>query len=157
MYVCILHLLRTNMSCKWDGKSFICPNGRCGRRAADYIQKAVWKKWVFNLDLMEYLIRTTWRNIGKFMSIICVDLSDVGYIIIVIMSGEKVVLDNIYDYIWQSLQLNTVTVAVVAFQNWGCLQFWVHPENSGPRGGGEWGSKINWAWWNFFKGVAWVI
>jgi len=33
------------------------------------------------------------------MSIICVDLSDVGYIIIVIMSGEKVVLDNIYDYI----------------------------------------------------------
>ena len=21
MYVCILHLLRTNMSCKWDGKT----------------------------------------------------------------------------------------------------------------------------------------
>ena len=30
MYVCILHLLRTNMSCKWDGKSFICTNRRCG-------------------------------------------------------------------------------------------------------------------------------
>ena len=29
MYVCILHLLRTNMSCKWDGKSFICTNRRC--------------------------------------------------------------------------------------------------------------------------------
>ena len=26
MYVCILHLLRTNMSCKWGGKSFICMN-----------------------------------------------------------------------------------------------------------------------------------
>ena len=41
MYVCILHLLRTNMSCKWGGKSFICMNRRCGGRAADYIQKAV--------------------------------------------------------------------------------------------------------------------
>ena len=30
MYVCILHLLRTNMSCKWGGKSFICMNRRCG-------------------------------------------------------------------------------------------------------------------------------
>ena len=32
MYVSILHLLRTNMSCKWDGKSFICTNRRCGVR-----------------------------------------------------------------------------------------------------------------------------
>jgi len=30
MYVCILHLLRTNMSRKWVGKSFICANRKCG-------------------------------------------------------------------------------------------------------------------------------
>ena len=29
MYVCRLHLLRTNISCKWDGNSFICTNFRC--------------------------------------------------------------------------------------------------------------------------------
>ena len=34
MYVCILHLLRTNMSRKWDGKSFICTNRRCGKKSS---------------------------------------------------------------------------------------------------------------------------
>jgi len=42
MYVCILHLLRINTSCKWDGKSFICANRRCEKRAADNIQKAAY-------------------------------------------------------------------------------------------------------------------
>ena len=39
MYVCmyVLHLLRTNMSCKWDGKRFICTNRRCGKFQKMYL------------------------------------------------------------------------------------------------------------------------
>ena len=34
MYICMLNLLRTNMSCKWDGKSFICTNRRREKKSS---------------------------------------------------------------------------------------------------------------------------
>src|SRR5271163_132951 len=91
MYVCILHLLRTKIChANGDGKSIVCLNRRCGGSAADYIQKVVLKRWVFNLDLKGKRHLADWMSLGSrfhtasdaLVKVRCpaVDLSPVGMV-----------------------------------------------------------------------------